>query len=148
MKSLTYSSWQKVSCACAPADVVLCVDESITASGAPFIEGTLATVRCQNDGCGRPIYVYGITYDEVQLLDPDTNLAECDVTGIFCDSCLTNYLIWKASPFKACPTGDNYIYVLPCGPPPMADGDPFAFDIDHMDGYTVYLKWHSITPEA
>lgn len=145
MKSVAYSSWQKLSCGCAPADIVLCMDEALTADNSGFIEGQLTYMSCSNDSCGRTIYNYNFTYDEALLLDPDTNLNECDITGVFCDSCLTKYVIWKSSsPFVSYPT-DPYIFVMPEGPPPFSPGEPFSLDVVSIVGNTVTLAWHVIT---
>ena len=95
MQSLCFNSisWYSFDCG---TDIIICVDESLTASGAPYIEGTLCYKGVCIDADYGKIYKYSITYDECQLDDPDTPLTSCQIEGICLkDCCFTyyNYLL-------------------------------------------------------
>lgn len=143
MKAVNYISTQKLGCSCPPANVILCVDSDLVVSGAPFIEAQLIDINCGSSTCGQVLYTYSFTYDEANLVDPNVGLEACDITGVFCDECMAAYMRWRTSPFAA-PEGDEYVYVLPAGPPPFGAGEPFAMDIVSVIGHTVTLGWHSV----
>ena len=88
MKSVDYSSCGKLSCGPCGGAVILCLDEAKTASGYGFIDATLVTIDSDCHG----VYTYGFTYEEAQLLDPNTDLVEADILGILCKGCLTTYI--------------------------------------------------------
>ena len=145
MKALTYTSLQKLGCGCPPVDVILCVDPAVTVDNIGFMNARLISMDCGNSPCGQTQYSYDFTYSEGDLLDPNVDLQACDISGVFCDSCMAAYIRWRTSPFTTV-QGDPYTYVLPAGPPPMAVGDPFALDIVSVIGFKVTLGWHVITP--
>lgn len=91
MKSVSYTSSNKLSCGCNAA-VIICLDSDLTASGAPYIEGTVAFSESVINSCGRTSYLYAVTYNEGQLADPEYSLVEADISGIVCRGCLTTYI--------------------------------------------------------
>ena len=92
MKSVSYTSSCYLSCVQCAGEIIICVDEDLTLSEKPFIEGIAASVQCQTDSCGRTNYVYAFTYEESQLLDPTTDLESSDISGVVCKGCLTEYI--------------------------------------------------------
>ena len=92
MKSVSYTSSCYLSCVQCAGEIIICVDADLTESGRPFIEGNAASVECETDSCGRTSYVYGLTYEESQLADPNTDLLESDIGGVLCKGCLTDYI--------------------------------------------------------
>lgn len=145
MKSVIYTSLQKLGCGCPPVDVILCVDSTKTVGGVGFMSARLIDMTCGNSSCGHTLYSYTFTYDEALLLDPNVDLQSCDITGVFCDGCMVAYVRWlQTSPWVSA-EGDDYVYVMPAGPPPIPNGDPLAFDIVNVVGNVVTLAWHSAT---
>lgn len=92
MKSVNYTSSECLSCSTCGGEVIICIDATKTASGVPYITGVLASWDSQVSTCGNYIYIYGVTYDEAQLADPNTDLVETDIHGILCKGCLTSYI--------------------------------------------------------
>lgn len=88
MKSTSYTSTQKVACGECTSDVIICVDPLTTISGLSGIDGQIVSFNQGTNCQGCHYYVYGITYEEGQLLDPD---AEITILGIVCKGCLTDY---------------------------------------------------------
>lgn len=91
MKSVSYTTYTKLSCGC-DAPVIVCVDDALVASGAPYIEATVAFSDSVIDSCKVVKYRYAVTYDEGQLTDPYTPLIEADIGGIVCRGCLTTFI--------------------------------------------------------
>lgn len=91
MKSVSYTTYNKLGCTCG-AEVIICVDDSLTASGFPFIEGVVAFVDSVINACGRTSYRYAFTYQDGVLADPDYSLVEADIAGAFCKNCLTDWV--------------------------------------------------------
>lgn len=91
MKTVVHSSAQKLSCPC-DSDVIVCIADTLTASGAPFIEGTLVKTISTISSCNNPVYNYYIDYNETDLLDPAYTLVNLDIGGVICRGCLTSYI--------------------------------------------------------
>lgn len=94
MKTLTYTSSDSLACACG-GDVIICVSQTLTEGGAPYVSGTLVSADRQFDSCGKYKFVYTILYSELQLLNQNYSLVQTDVQGIICKGCLTNYIDYK-----------------------------------------------------
>lgn len=101
MQTVQYTAYQLLSCAKCNGDVIICVDDSLTADSMPFIEGTVASVSEGWSSCGAAQYTYGFTYDENDLADPLTPLVTSDINGVFCKGCLTTYIEAVGSPSLA-----------------------------------------------
>jgi len=97
MKSVVYTSLNKLGCGCPPVDVILCMDPSVMADAIPFLEATLINMDCGNSFCGQTKYSYTFTYDEALLLDPNVPLESCNITGVFCNNCLAEYMAWRCT---------------------------------------------------
>lgn len=91
MRSLIYRSTSRLECQC-DAEIIVCVDDSLTASGAPFLEATLVTTTTTVNSCLETVYEYQIEYDENDLDDPTYILRASDIGGIICRGCLTTYI--------------------------------------------------------
>ncbi len=91
MESLIYRSTSKLECQC-DAEIIVCVDETLTAAGAPFLEATLVTTTTSVNSCLQTVYEYHIEYDENDLADPATLLMSTNINGIICRGCLTTYI--------------------------------------------------------
>lgn len=93
MKTVVWRSTQALECVCTlNAPLVLCLSSSLTASGAPFVQGTLSSYVCSGDICGKQTYSYYVSYDSSLLADPSYSLTSADITGGFCKNCLTDYI--------------------------------------------------------
>lgn len=134
--SVTYKSYANLSCKCEETGVIICVSTSLTCNSAPFIEGTLVSTTSSLNVCNCRLYSYYISYDSAQLLDPTIPLTSCDITGVVCRGCLTQYIDWKAPFYKTSP-GASYTFVLPQTTPV-----PGAYLIvDSVDGKVITLAW-------
>lgn len=91
MQTVIYRSLKKLECQC-DTEVIICIGVDLTASGAPFIEGTLLTTTTTTDTCLRTVYNYSLEYDENDLLDPTHVLMSSEVNGVLCKGCLTDYI--------------------------------------------------------
>lgn len=89
MKSISYTSYSKLTCGACPSDIIICVDPLLTVSGLSGIYGQVVSMDGGLDSKGCQYYIYGLTYEEGQLLDPDTDLTA--VLGVLCRGCLTDY---------------------------------------------------------
>lgn len=97
MNALVYRSTQVLECQCDSA-VIFCVSASLTASGKPFIDGTLVSTSLSGMiTCGKQIYAYQLEYDPQLLADPTHILTASEITGIICRGCLTQYIDAKES---------------------------------------------------
>ena len=96
MKSVAFDTYTRLGCACG-SEVIFCVDDALTASGAPYLTGTIAAVDAVFDGAGRTYYQYTFTFLDGLLADPNYTLLSCDVTGAFCKNCLTEYIDYLVS---------------------------------------------------
>jgi hypothetical protein len=92
MQVASYNTKKALACARCGGDVVVCVPEDIAYSGFPYIEGTIVSVRDTVNHCGDPVYNYGIRYDENELADLNSPLTQCQVNGLICRGCLTQYI--------------------------------------------------------
>ena len=88
IKSVNYLSCGKLTCSECGGDVIICVSPTKTASGYGFIDGILVST----DGTFNHEYIYGMTYDAAQLLDPSGALISCDILGVVCKGCITTYI--------------------------------------------------------
>jgi hypothetical protein len=138
MKSVSYTSNNKLSCGCNAA-VIVCLDDALTAANAPFIEGTLAFSDSVINSCGRTTYRYAVTYDEGQLLDPEYSLLEADVTGVVCRGCLTSYIDYVSGS----EIDSNLIF--PTGLPPFPSDPPYVLAVLDVTGNVVTLGWYQPT---
>lgn len=105
MKSVIYKSTDVLSCYC-DTQVIICIDPSLTATGAPFIEGTLNTTTaspaCVCDGQS---YNYYLEFNEDQLADPTSTLYSSQINGIVCRGCETSYIDYVANAGVVGPQG-------------------------------------------
>lgn len=92
MKSFSFTT-QEALCCDIGSEVIACVDSALVVGGQPFITATIQVADTMMGSC-RSSYVYGFTYDESQLVTPADGLTECDVTGVFCKGCLTDWVEW------------------------------------------------------
>lgn len=92
MKTVDYTASSLLSCAKCNGTVVLCVSDTLTADGMPFLEATVASTTEMWDTCGNLRYLYGFTYDAADLADPTYSLVSTDIDGAFCKGCLTTYI--------------------------------------------------------
>lgn len=87
-----FTSSEYLECATCAGEVVMCIDADKTVSNKSFIIGIAASVDPQVLCNGSTSYVYGFTYEETQLIDPDTDLVTADIHGVLCKGCLTSYI--------------------------------------------------------
>lgn len=91
--NVTYKSSTLLSCRCEEnAQVIICVDPTLTSSGAPFINGTLVSYTSGADVCGNTLYSYYLTYNDSDLLNPAVLLLSSQIRGVVCRGCLTDYI--------------------------------------------------------
>ncbi len=95
MKSVSYTTRARLDGEL-NSDVVLCVSSALMADGTAFADARIAFAESATTNCGRIQYRYAFVYDESILDDPDRVLEEADITGVFCRSCLTDYIDSKA----------------------------------------------------
>jgi microcystin-dependent protein len=125
MKTVAYNSSQLLACAQCGGEAIICVDDSLTVSGAPFLDVTVVSVEEDKDTCGNCYYSYGLSYDEYALVDPATGLVAGDIDGIFCKGCLVTYMenlaatVWEDAALKVIiPPGTIWMHgaaVAPAG---------------------------------
>lgn len=96
MRSLIYRSTSRLECQC-DVEIIVCVDDTLTASGAPFLEATLVTTTTTVNACLETVYEYQIEYDEADLADPTHILRASEINGILCKGCLTTYIEYLIS---------------------------------------------------
>lgn len=141
MQTVIYKSTQVLACQC-DSEVIICVDESLTATGAPFIEGTLTTTTTSPTCyCDSPSYNYYLEFNENQLADPTSTLYSSQINGVICRGCMTNYIDYVGSsgvPGPAGPAGPAGAAgpAGPAGPAGIAgpQGIPGADGADGLDG--------------
>jgi len=92
---VSYRSNQLLNCNPCSGAVVLCVEASLTASGAPYINARIASVQEKKDNLGK-FYAYNFQYEEADLNNPLYRLNGCDIKGVFCRGCLTDYIDYVA----------------------------------------------------
>ena len=96
MKSVQFDTYTRLGCGC-NSDVVICTDEDLTESGAPYIDARIVAIDSVQDSNGRTIFRYTFIFDDGLLVDPNYNFATCDITGAFCRNCLTDYIDYNIS---------------------------------------------------
>lgn len=101
MKTVTYQASQLLSCAPCSGNVILCIDASLVVLNEPFIEAQIIDVLSAWNNCGEQVYTYSISYDELLLSDPSTDLVSSDINGLFCKGCLTDFIETKGVPSMA-----------------------------------------------
>lgn len=106
MNTVIYRSTKLLECRC-DAEVILCLDVALTASGLPYINATLTTTTASGVVCGNQIYSYYIEYDENQLADPAYSLLNADIQGITCRGCLTSYIDSSIQAYA----GDGFVHL-------------------------------------
>lgn len=94
IKQLIYESRNLLSCSPCGGDLIVCVSDTLTVSGAPFIEGNLVGVTERGTVQDKWI-VHVIHYEDTQLLAPEITLQGCAVTGLVCRGCMTKYVDYK-----------------------------------------------------
>lgn len=105
MKTVVYTTNTRLSCSCASSpDVILCLaasgllapTECPDSSDVPFDFTTIAATISQAyksvDSCGNALWHYSFSYDETLLNDPSTPLTAADISGVFCEGCLTDWV--------------------------------------------------------
>lgn len=112
-KYVKYCSYWKASCAkVTSAPVVLCLQDAALIvqfdppCGLPLttILATICQAYTLNDGCGNALWNYTFAYDDEQLVSPNTPLIAGDITGFFCQDCLTD---WVEQQISCVETGGN-----------------------------------------
>lgn len=133
-QNVTYRSSVPYSCRCEEdADVVICVDSTLTASGAPYIEGVLASFAETADVCGNTTFAYYLEYDDADLATPSVLLTSTQVEGLVCKGCLTSFIEWRTraagkGASTSRPTIDRYIGMLYLDTTLDADGLPIFWN--------------------
>jgi hypothetical protein len=94
MKTVIYLSCAPVDCP-KTTDILVCVSNTLTANGAPFITGQITKVLRNRGACGDVIYNSYVEYDETQLLNQSYSLISSDIQGFVCDPCLISIIDWK-----------------------------------------------------
>jgi len=89
---LNYTSTQYLNCGPCGGEVIMCLNSNLTVNAAPFIEGRLISTNYSFNSRNEKVYSYNINYDENQLLSPNVRLTTCDIHGMFCRGCLTDYI--------------------------------------------------------
>lgn len=92
MRSVAYSTTKQLECASQNGEVILCLTDGLTDGGTPFLDARIAITTRLYDENGCTSYVYGLTYDEALLIDTHEQLVEADITGVFCRSCMSDWL--------------------------------------------------------
>ena len=130
VQNVTYKSSTLLSCRCTEdSEVIICLNSTLTASGAPFIEGTLTTFSEGADVCGNVLYSYYLEYDDTDLATPANLLISSQILGVLCKGCLTDFIEWLTraagkGASTARPTVDLYIGMLYLDTTLDADGLP------------------------
>jgi predicted nucleic acid-binding Zn ribbon protein len=94
MKTVTYTSYQLLSCARCHGEVILCVTpDSLVLYDLGYVTATVSNVQESWDICGRLQYTYQFTYDESYMAHAGNDqLSEAMIEGVFCKGCLTKYI--------------------------------------------------------
>lgn len=98
IRSVEWSSGSLLSCAgCLPADVVLCVNPGLLPQPLDYYEFTtidaslVSIAKSTTCGC-EATYRYTFEFDDLDLIAP-TELIASDITGVFCKSCFTQWVL-------------------------------------------------------
>lgn len=87
IKTVEWTSFTRLSCAgCAPADVFICTTFDVV------IPGQMISFQQFNNGCGQKFYRYTFTYDTDDLPEGVTGITCANITGVFCQGCLTQWV--------------------------------------------------------
>jgi len=97
MLTLTYTSTQLLNCGPCRPEVIVCVRPELMLNGAPYIDGKLVGTTHSRTSSGQDVYTYRIDYDETLLAPPTVRLNACDVKGVVCRGCLTDYVDFQTS---------------------------------------------------
>lgn len=116
----------------APAEVTLCVDAALTASGKSSLDATIALVAPTQGNCGPYSCQYTFSYDDTELADPDTLLLSSQIDGVFCKDCLTSWV--ENSIQKSSPESLGYVTPQMFG----AEGDSTHDDTDAIQAAVDY----------
>ena len=100
-KSVLWSSCFRLSCSGQQTpSVILCLKDSalLAAQECPYPYTTLEATLTKNwkdcaQNCAQPTYRYLFSYDESLLADPTTPLTTDDISGVFCEGCLTDWVL-------------------------------------------------------
>lgn len=95
MESVLYLTCTKLPCiGTSQAPIVLCIADTIAlVSGNQTLPGFLITSTEVIDDCNCVGYWrYTLAYDETLLTDPETLLVPENITGIFCETCFSDWL--------------------------------------------------------
>lgn len=95
MKSVTFTTSGKLD-ACPGQDVVLCLTSDLAVGPSAYVLATLGAVDTVLSYCNT-LYTYTFTYEQAQLLDPDTGLTSCDISGVIIDGCMLSYVRYLIS---------------------------------------------------
>lgn len=87
IKTVEWTSFTRLSCAgCAPSDVFICTSFDVV------IPGQMISFQQFNNGCGQKFYRYTFTYDTADLPEGVTGITCANITGVFCQGCLTTWV--------------------------------------------------------
>ena len=134
VQTLSYSSSCNFQCGTSlPAPVIMCVPHSFVAPylcqpepignqfyqtyNYGFIAGSIIAKSGMSSSCGRPgIWDYTLQYDDTSL-NQGVTLTSANILGMFCDSCLTNWVrdIVGADPYISLDDVGNPTFVSPHG---------------------------------
>lgn len=96
MKVTTYTSTSYLNCSgCGDGQAFICVPMDLLSSGANYLDVRIVGVREAYNVNSKKIYEYILEYDETLLVDPIDGIAPCEIRGITCRSCLTDYIDYR-----------------------------------------------------
>jgi hypothetical protein len=88
LRTVEWVSYNRLSCAgCTPADVFICTtfDELV-------ISGQLVSFTVVPNQCGQKFFRYVFSYDTDDLPIGNTGLVCSNITGVFCQGCMTQWI--------------------------------------------------------
>lgn len=91
MRNVSYNSTSCYNCSQDGA-AILCLARNLLADGSLFLPAIVLTPSETINACGCPVYRYIISYDETLLADPTYYLVATDISGVFCEDCLTDWI--------------------------------------------------------
>lgn len=170
-KYVKYCSYWKAPCAkVTDAPVVLCLQDAALVvqfdppCGLPLttILATICQAYTLNDGCGNALWNYTFAYDDEQLVSPDSPLIAGDITGFFCQDCLTD---WVQQQISCVETSGGSGSVIPyysnvcAGLVTALDGEGYAITKDISFDSTLFAScgqridfkvvgtWNTVNPD-
>lgn len=80
-------------------NIIICLQDAALVQGGlvSYISGEICQAYKTQDGCQNPVWHYTFSYSDLQLEVPETPLASSDITGVFCEDCLTSWVTQQQS---------------------------------------------------